>query len=280
MVAHLRSLPTTSRCSIFSSRRTPFLQWFLPECNDGHSSSAGTTTLLYSYKPGEQHANADSLSCLPLPESPESVTLPPETIHQMQQLDASPVTSNQIKWMTGQDPLLSKVRDLVFRRGSYATLEAVKPYHKYWNELSVHTGCLLRGSHIVIPPPARAKVIELLHEGHPGNVRMKSLARSYVCWRGIDLDLENKAKACDPCQKTHKSPITAPLYSWEFPKQLWRRLHADFAGPFLGKMFLLVVDSYSKWLEVVPLSAATTTLTINSQSHWSRECPSFCFSTV
>ena len=68
-----------------------------------------------SYKPGEQHANADSLSRLSLPESPESVPLPPETIHLMQQLDASPVTSDQIKRMTGQDPLLSKVRDLVLQ---------------------------------------------------------------------------------------------------------------------------------------------------------------------
>ena len=156
----------------------------------------------------------------------------------MQQLDASPVTSNQIKRMTGQDPFLSKVRDLVLWRGSYATLEAVKPYHKYWNELSVHAGCLLRGSRVVVPPPTRAKVIELLHEGHSGNVRMKSLP-AHVWWPGIDLDLENKVKACDPCQKTRKSPITAPLHSWEFPKQPWRRLHTDFAGPFLGKMFCL-----------------------------------------
>ena len=29
-------------------------------------------------------------------------------------------------------------------------------------------------------------------------------------------------------------------------------------------MFLIVVDSYSKWLEVVPLSSATTSLTIDS----------------
>ena len=29
-------------------------------------------------------------------------------------------------------------------------------------------------------------------------------------------------------------------------------------------MFLLVVDAHSKWLEIVPLSAATSTLTIDS----------------
>jgi hypothetical protein len=106
--------------------------------------------------------------------------------------------------------------------------------------------------------------MELLHEGHPGNVRMKSLACSYVWWPGIDKDLEDKVRACDSCQKTRHSPATAPLHPWEFPKQPWERLHADFAGPFLGKIFLLVVDAYSKWLEIVSLSTATSTLTIDS----------------
>lgn len=54
----------------------------------------------------------------------------------------------------------------------------------------------------------------------------------------------------------HSSPsTTAP---WEFPSTPWECLHADFAGPFLGHMFLVVVDSYSKWLEVIPLSLAAT----------------------
>ena len=61
-----------------------------------------------SYKPGTQHSSADSLSRLPLPESPVSVPLPPETIHLMEQLDSSPVTSSQIKQWTEKDPLLSR----------------------------------------------------------------------------------------------------------------------------------------------------------------------------
>ena len=217
-----------------------------------------------SYKPGTQHSNADFLSRLPLPESPVSVPLPPETIHLMEQLDSSPVTSSQIKQWTEKDPLLLKVKDLVLRGGCRTDVEFVTPYHKYWSELSVHAGCLLRGNRVVIPPRGRANVMELLHEGHPGNSRMKSLARSHVWWPGIDRDLEDKVKSCDLCQKTRHSPATAPLHPWEFPKQPWERLHADFAGPFLGKMFLIVVDSYSKWLELVPLSSATSSLTIDS----------------
>ena len=49
------------------------------------------------YKPGDQHANADLLSRLPLPESPSYIPTPPGTIRLMETLDSSPVTSAQIK---------------------------------------------------------------------------------------------------------------------------------------------------------------------------------------
>ena len=104
--------------------------------------------------------------------------------------------------------------------------------------------------------------MELLHGGHPGNARMKGLARSFVWWPGIDHDLEEKVKACDACQRVRHSPAQAPLHPWEFPKRPWERLHADFAGPFQGKMFLVVVDAYSKWLEINSLTTATSTTTI------------------
>ena len=33
----------------------------------------------------------------------------------------------------------------------------------------------------------------------------------------------------------------------------------DFAGPFLGEMFLVVVDAHSKWTEVVQMNSTTAT---------------------
>jgi len=42
----------------------------------------------------------------------------------------------------------------------------------------------------------------------------------------------------------------------------WQRVHIDFAGPFMGKMFLIVVDSHSKWIEVEMMSNITSEATI------------------
>ena len=215
-----------------------------------------------AYKPGGQHANADLLSRLPLPDSPTNVPIPGETVLLMSALQSSPVTANQIRQWTTRDPLLAKVRDFILRGWRDTSENSLKPFQQRKNELSVESGCILWGNRVVVPPLGRKQVIDELHEGHPGISRMKSLARSFVWWPGMDNDLEEKVKECFNCQSTRHRPPPAPLHPWEWPERPWSRLHADYAGPFLGKMFLIVVDAYSKWLEVIPVSSATSLSTI------------------
>ena len=62
------------------------------------------------FKPGSQHANADVLSRLRLPDHPTSVPLPQETVLLMEVLQASPVTAKQIKTYTTHDPVLYETR--------------------------------------------------------------------------------------------------------------------------------------------------------------------------
>ena len=69
-------------------------------------------------------------------------------------------------------------------------------------------------------------------------------------------------RSCTVCQKVKNAPAVAPLHAWTWPARPWQRLHADFAGPFQGQMFLIVVDSHSKWPEVVPMSKTTADATI------------------
>ena len=45
---------------------------------------------------------------------------------------------------------------------------------------------------------------------------------------------------------------------------LQERIHIDFAGPFLGHMFFLVIDAYSKWLEILLMPTTTLNKTIET----------------
>ena len=194
----------------------------------------------------KDNSNADVLSRLPLPELPSSVPLPGETVFPMDTLQTLPVNATHIKIWTNNDPLLACVRDMVQKRWINTSEEQLKPFQHCQNELSVHAGCIFLGSRISIPSAGRQKILELLHLGHPGITRMKGLARNSVWWPGMNSDLEEKVKSCMSCQQNQKTPEVAPLHPWEWPQRPWSRLHIDYAGPFLGKMFLVTTDAFSK----------------------------------
>ena len=39
----------------------------------------------------------------------------------------------------------------------------------------------------------------------------------------------------------------------------WERIHIDFCCPFRNHMYLIVLDAYSKWPEVIRMSSSTST---------------------
>ena len=80
---------------------------------------------------------------------------------------------------------------------------------------------------------------------------------AWTRWRS-----RKQAKSCLPCQAVKQPPPPALLHPWIWPDRPWQRIHVDFAGPFLGRMFLLVVDAHFKWTEVFEMNQTTSTKTI------------------
>ena len=108
----------------------------------------------------------------------------------------------------------------------------------------------------------REAVLQELHEGHPGMTKMKALARMYVWWPGMEKDIETTVRTCAECQSVCASPPVAPLHPWRWPTRPWARLHLDYAGPFLGKMFLVLIDAHSKWIKAICTPSATSDVVI------------------
>ena len=77
----------------------------------------------------------------------------------------------------------------------------------------------------------------MLNQAHQGISHMKSLARCYVWWPGVDGDLESCVKTCGPCQVNQKAPPVVPLHPWSRPSKPWQRVHIDYVGPLWVKCF-------------------------------------------
>jgi len=82
------------------------------------------------------------------------------------------------------------------------------------------------GSRVLIPPKHQTQVLDELHDGHLGVVKIKALARSYVWWPGIDKAMKQVSKGWTGCQPTQSNPKIAPLHSWEWPARPSQRIHA------------------------------------------------------
>ena len=214
------------------------------------------------YKEGKHHSNADALSRLPLPDTPK-VETSEERVLMLESSDITLVTADQVKAWTDKDPVLSRVREMVHNGWSAKDRgEEFAPYEVRKLELSIQNGCVMWGSRVVVPKPGQGSVMRQLHQCHPGVSRMKALARSYVWWPKLDKEVEDTVKACTTCQEHRNVPAPAPLHPWDWPDKPWSRIHVDYAGPFMGKMFFVLIDAHSKWMDVYPVNSATSATTI------------------
>ncbi|RXN34352.1 putative protein K02A2.6-like protein [Labeo rohita] len=221
---------------------------------------------VFEYKKAAHHANADGLSRLPLPVT-HTEKMDMVDMFYANQVATLPVSNADIKRGTLTDSTLSSVLDMVLS-GRFPKSKDVPtdllPFVTRRHELSMVQGCLMWGSRVIVPPKLRQWVLTDLHIGHPGVVRMKHLARSYVWWLGIDGQIESQSKSCQSCQRIQTAPCPAPLHPWIWPTHPWERIHVDFAGPFEGHMYfiIIVVDAHSKWPEVFIMDSTTTSKTI------------------
>lgn len=218
------------------------------------------------YRNTANHGNADGLSRLPL--SAPSTSTDEETdacnVFYSSQFENLPVTCDTVRKETQRDPVLSQVLDIVLQgTRDFPPENDFKTYRNRSKELTAHQNCLLWGNRVVIPATLRSEILTELHKSHPGIVRTKSLARSYVWWPTLDSDIEEMCQHCVDCQQYLPKPEAAPVHPWEWTGSPWERVHVDFAGPFKGQMYFILVDSHSKWPEVVRMSSTTATATIN-----------------
>ncbi|KAL5491281.1 hypothetical protein EMCRGX_G016538 [Ephydatia muelleri] len=136
-----------------------------------------------------------------------------------------------------------------------------KQFFHVASELSVEDGLLLRGNRIVIPMALRAPVLNRLHEGHLGINKCRDRARESVWWPGLNRELEVKISMCTKCIKSH-SQKPEPLMMSKLPDLPWQKVATDLFS-WKGSQYLLIIDYFSRYVELSKLSATTSQDVIN-----------------
>ncbi|XP_039755530.1 uncharacterized protein K02A2.6-like [Pararge aegeria] len=171
-----------------------------------------------------------------------------------------PIDSNQIKIESGKDKCISRILEFVKtgwpKSGFKEPDQEMTAYWRRREELYVENGC-----RVVVPRALRPAVLAELHGSHLGMVKCKGLARSFVFWPGLDNDLERMCSACRTCGEVADLPPKAPVVPWSWPSNPFDRVHIDFFS-FRNITYLILVDAYSKWIEVSPMSTTTASNTI------------------
>ncbi|XP_057332043.1 uncharacterized protein K02A2.6-like [Microplitis mediator] len=129
-------------------------------------------------------------------------------------------------------------------------------------ELSIENSCVMWGHRVVVPEKLRNKILKMLHETHSGIVKMKSIARSYIWWPGIDNDIEKLSNSCEICLMNSNKPNRSTLHVWPWPEGPNIRIHADFLEFAKRDAYLVIIDAYSKWVDIRAMKDITAPTTI------------------
>lgn len=249
----------------------------LPQCSIHRLQRWAITLMAYNYKiqwrSTDKHGNADALSRLPI--GPDLEFDREESCHLISEINTVvedfPVSTTKVAALTRKDAVLQRVSNYIIKgwpeRLSRRN-EALRPYFDKRLELSLHDGVIVWNAdhaRVIVPPELRMKVMKMLHSAHFGMVRMKQLARRYCYWPGINKDIEKAVKFCEACTQNQDNP-PRNYESWPTALRPWERIHLDFAGPFMGKFWMIVVDAYSKFPYICPMTSITSQNTLKMLS--------------
>ena len=172
-------------------------------------------------------------------------------------LPASSDLMERIRLAQMEDPVLSQA--MKFCVDGWPAKHTIKGTLKvYWNvrnELSIYNQLLLRSNRIVIPAGLQQEILDRIHQGHQGITKCRLRASTTVWWPGVSQQIMSMVQNCKECCRTspHRSE---PLIPSKLPQRPWQKIGTDLFE-LNGVMYLLLVDYYSRFIEVAKLSSTT-----------------------
>lgn len=182
----------------------------------------------------------------------------------LQSVPASREYLIEVKKMQEDDPVCTKVREY-FEKGWPPSKQQVPieitPYFQERHNLTVQENLFVRGNRLVIPSQMRKQVLRRLHDGHQGISRCRQRAKMSVWWPGLSSQMADVVTNCLSCAH-ERVPKTQPMIASELPERPWQRVRTDLFE-LKGAQYLLVVDYYSRYVEITRLRQTTSEAVIS-----------------
>lgn len=132
----------------------------------------------------------------------------------------------------------------------------LKIYYSLKEYIHVKDNIVYLQDKIVIPKHIRKEMLMIIHTGHTGIVKCKKRARNVMYWPGMSQDIEKFVLSCNSCEKYRQSNSKEPLMSHDVPSLPFYKIGMDICT-YSRKDYLVIVDYYSKWIEVKYLNDKT-----------------------
>ncbi|UYV64010.1 K02A2.6-like [Cordylochernes scorpioides] len=135
----------------------------------------------------------------------------------------------------------------------------------YWHvkdELGVQNGLLMRSCRLVIPASMKLEILDKLHAGHFGITKTRLRARETVWWPGISEEIAETVRKCSVCIQEAVSKHE-PLIPTNLPTRPWQKIGMDLFK-FENKWYLVVIDYYSRFPEMIQLDRLTASVVVRS----------------
>ena len=174
----------------------------------------------------------------------------------MSNLPVSDAKLEAIRQATANDPVMIKLQEtlkLGWPANRSQAPNELKPYWTFREELSEPHGIILKGEKIVIPKALRKEMLAKIHTSHLGMVKCKQRAKDILFWPGMARDIEKLVSTCDICSRYQSSNSKEPMRSDQVPTRPWESVSTDLLC-LDGENFLLIVDSYSHYIEIAKLT--------------------------
>ena len=173
--------------------------------------------------------------------------------------DILPLKAKDIAKATREDKVLGKLSNALRDGNIDKNDQDLKPYISMYDEIYIENDVIYHGQRIIVPIKQRERLLSELHMTHTGVVKMKEVARKYFWWPQINQQIEDIARKCEGCNRYRKKPAPAALCSWPFATRPMERVHIDYCE-YKGKMLLVMIDAFSKYIWTHVCNADTTAL--------------------